>query len=63
MITVQLWKRKGRYYYAYIHVQNRGSYGTITKKLSFIAYHLIRIVHGEQKLMDMASEYTPMGDQ
>lgn len=29
---------------------------TITRKLDFISYHLIRLIHGEEKLNQMASK-------
>lgn len=28
---------------------------TVTKKLGFVSYHLIRIFHGEEKLLELAN--------
>lgn len=60
---VKLWERKGFYYYAYIYINDRYHQGTIVKKLDYISYHLIRLIHGEERLMDMAAHYDPMGDR
>lgn len=55
--VVHLWNRKGFYYYAYIYLYKEGKYfGTITKELDFITYHILRFLHGEQKMIEMASE-------
>lgn len=61
--AVKLWYRKGYYYYAHIYVNSRYSSGTITKCLSFPKYHLIRLIHGEDRLKDMAMDYKPLGDR
>lgn len=61
--TVKLWERKGIYYYAYIYINERSRQGTIVKKLDCISYHIIRLIHGDERLMDMAAHYDPMGDR
>lgn len=52
------WKRKGFFYYAMLQAQKRGRLITITRKLDFISYHLIRLIHGDDKLIDMALKNT-----
>lgn len=61
--SVRLWQRKGYYYYAYIYINTRTASGTITKRLGFFTYHLIRFIYGDDALKDMAMDYTPMGDR
>ena len=61
--SVKLWARKGYFYYAYIYLDNGICHGTIIKRLGFISYHAIRLIHGEERLKDMAMSYTPMGDR
>ena len=61
--TVKLWERKGYHYYAYIYLNNGICHGTIVKKLGFVSYHAIRLIHGEDYLKDMAMNYKPMGDR
>ena len=60
---VEFWKREGFYYVSRIYVNDQWSRGTITKKLDFVSYHLIRLIHGEKGLREMACKYDPMGDQ
>lgn len=49
-----VWHRKGYFYVAQANYI-RGQYkGTITRKLGFVTYHLIRRIHGDQVLRDMA---------
>lgn len=62
--SVTDWKRRGLIYYASIHIcdHNGRHNGTITKKLDFISYHLIKILHGKKKLREMAADYSALGD-
>jgi hypothetical protein len=62
-IRFKLWQRKGAYYYAYIYIANRHAQGTITKRLSFLRYHTIRLIHGEDRLKDMIMDSVPTGDR
>lgn len=54
--SINLWKRKGFFYYAKLNVYggNGSLKGTVTKKLDFVSYHLIKLVHGQEKLNQMA---------
>lgn len=46
------WVRKGlRYEVTLVYAGGRG---IATRRLNFLAYHLIRLIHGEDKLIDMA---------
>jgi len=49
------WERKGLFYYAImkLYLPDNGTV-IITKRLNFMAYHLIKFIHGEAKLSDMA---------
>lgn len=53
------WKRKGIFYIATVVVEkiegDRLLTLTITRKLDFIAYHLIKKFHGEKKLIEMGT--------
>lgn len=52
------WQRKGFFYYAKINYYSGGELlGTITKKLDFVSYHLIRKIHGVKGLNDMAMRF------
>lgn len=53
------WVREGLFYVATLQFCRPSGdkfhkVGTITRKLDFISYHLIKKIHGEQKLIDMA---------
>lgn len=54
--TRNLWTRKGIFYYARVNIYNRARQyeGTIVKRLDFISYHLIRKIHGMERLNKMA---------
>lgn len=52
-----LWTRKGLYYQAVINIYGRRGYvATCTKRLFWPTYHLIRLIHGVEKLRKMATE-------
>jgi len=57
--TVTFWYRKGFYYHSHIKYY-RGPHltliGTTTRTLDFVSYHIIRLIHGEEKLREMASK-------
>lgn len=48
------WKRKGFFYYATGIKIFLGLQVLVTKKFDFFSYHLIKLVHGEKKLIDIA---------
>lgn len=49
-----VWHRQGYHYVAQANYI-RGQYkGTITRKLGFVSYHLIRRIHGDETLRQMA---------
>lgn len=51
-----MWNRKHLFYYARCNVYSRHIYqGTITKRLDFISYHMIKWWYGEQYLIRMAT--------
>lgn len=49
-----VWHRKGYFYVAQVNYVTPQYKGTITRKLGFVTYHLIRRIHGDQVLRDMA---------
>ena len=52
---MKYWKRKGLFYYATLNVYtNNALRGTVTKKLDFVSYHLIRLIHEQEKLENIA---------
>jgi hypothetical protein len=48
------WQRRGWFYYATLTVIRGGYTWNVTKKLDFISYNVIKWIHGEEKLSDMA---------
>lgn len=51
------WKRNWLVYTAeYEYQVNETHTGKVTRKLDFLAYHLIRYFHGDKKLHEMANE-------
>jgi hypothetical protein len=51
----QRWFREGLYYVAKTNVYRGTEHWTVTKKLFFITYHLLRWIHGDAKLHEMAA--------
>lgn len=51
------WKRRGFYYYCNAHVLRAdGSvHSSTVRRLSFISYHLTKLIHGEDRLREMAA--------
>jgi len=48
------WNRRGIFYIANVRVFRNHQYvGTITKRLDFITYHLIKYFNGEERLIQM----------
>lgn len=55
--VIHYWKYEGIFYVARMNVYRNGVYrGTIERHLDFISYHLIRWIHGEEKLKEMATD-------
>ena len=55
------WKRKGLFYKADFRIYRNGRIiGDYTKRLDFISYHVIKWIHGEKKLIDMAYKFELM---
>lgn len=53
--ALNLWERRGCFYHAELDLWVEGKVmGTMIKKLDFVSYHLIKLIHGESKLRDMA---------
>jgi len=50
------WHRVGFYYYCTLIYAGTPYDRLVTKELDFIAYHMIRLFHGEDKLLEMARE-------
>jgi len=50
------WKRNYLVYSCVLVVENRSFRTEITKHLDFISYHLIKFIHGEKKLIEMANK-------
>lgn len=51
------WKRKGLFYHTSISVYRTNGYiFTSSKKLDLISYHLIKLIHGQEKLDNMAMD-------
>lgn len=54
------WQRRGLYYVCRYNIYGAGGakplklLGQVSKELHFISYHLIKWIHGEQKLIEMA---------
>ena len=46
------WVRNGLMYEVTMVLVNRR--GTVTKRLDFLSYHLIKWIHGEKKLIEIA---------
>lgn len=53
---MKYWKRKGLFYYANLELfSGFGMHlGTVTKRLDFVSFHVIKWIHGDRKLLDMA---------
>lgn len=51
---MSIWNRKGLFYYAYLAWKAGSRTGVVEKKLDFVSYHLIRLIHGEERLEQMA---------
>lgn len=56
VIEVQLWQRSGLMYRSEILWSHCGYVIRTTRKLDFVAYHLIKWYHGIKKLHQMACE-------
>jgi hypothetical protein len=56
-VSVTYWHRRGLFYYSTMYWYRKGREITTTRKLNFVNYHLIRLIHGEKKLRDMALKF------
>lgn len=57
---IQYWKREGYFYVARIDYRRpNGGRGEIVKSLGFFSYHLIRLIHGDEMLVQMAQRFDP----
>jgi len=49
------WKRKGIFYYINVNVYSSSGKNLIfTKRIDFVSYQLIKLIHGKQRLDDIA---------
>lgn len=57
-VPMNSWKRKGIFYVSDLVYQcDKDGYTVrVHRKLDFIAYHLIKWIHGEEKLIEMANK-------
>lgn len=61
--TTNGWYRDGLFYKTNVHVYRHGRlYGKITRKLDPISYHLIKLIHGDRKLREMAYDLSRLPD-
>lgn len=49
-----IWTRRGLFYYARLQYVSGNQRGTVERKLDFIAYWLIKLIHGDEVLKEMA---------